>query len=151
MCIPDGFGCGTQLRLGQEREGETIRRWCRRYLRIGGCDERYSYFDFHQTFGQRPNSLAQHTAILLCEQLSNDRQEILQETPAGDYVRISRFARARSCARLGVTRESLRLMVPKCSYATTNLRAALGSGFINSRQPPGSGTRRSRLVSLGLR
>jgi hypothetical protein len=58
MCIPDGFGCDTQLRLGQEREGETIRRWCRRYLRIGRCDERYLHFHFHQSFGQRPNSLA---------------------------------------------------------------------------------------------
>jgi len=58
----------------------TIRRWCRRHLRIGRCDERYSHFHFHQSFGQRPNSLAQHTAILLCEQLSNERQGILQET-----------------------------------------------------------------------
>src|SRR5882762_5613548 len=96
LCIPDGFGCDTQLRLGQEREGETIRRWYRQYLRISRSDERYSHLHFHQSFGQHPNSLVQRTAILLCEQLSNDRQEILQGTPAGDSVRICRVTRAPS-------------------------------------------------------
>ena len=60
MCIPVGFRYGTQLRLGQEREGETIRRWCRRYLRIGRCDERYSYFHFRRPIpkhnGRSPKS-----------------------------------------------------------------------------------------------
>src|SRR6266478_4731269 len=30
----------TQLRLGQEREGETIRRWCRRYFGSSRCGRR---------------------------------------------------------------------------------------------------------------
>jgi len=50
---------------------------------------------FHQSFGQRPNSLAQHTAILLCEQLSNERQGSCRK-PVGDSVKICRVTRARS-------------------------------------------------------
>ena len=73
----------------------TIRRWCRRHLRIGRCDERYSHFHFHQSFGQRPNSLAQHTTILIFEQLSNDRQEISRkrrpEIPLGSVASLERF------------------------------------------------------------
>ena len=35
------------------------------------------HFRFHQRFGQPANSLAQRTAILVFERLSNDRAEIL--------------------------------------------------------------------------
>src|SRR5712692_7419463 len=42
-----------------KREGESIGRWCRRYLGISRRDERRSHFRFHQRLGQRANPLAQ--------------------------------------------------------------------------------------------
>src|SRR6266478_3794911 len=58
--FPMASDVGTQLRLGQEREAETIRRWCRRYLRIDRCDEQYSYFHFRRPIpkhnGRSPKS-----------------------------------------------------------------------------------------------
>src|SRR6266849_6964869 len=58
--FPMASDAGTQLRLGQEREDKTIRRWCRRYLRIGRCDEWYSYFHFRRPIpkhnGRSPKS-----------------------------------------------------------------------------------------------
>jgi hypothetical protein len=60
----DGFVCCTQLRLGQEREAETIRRWCRRHLRIGRCDQRYSYFHFRETDTKAQWTLSQEWRIL---------------------------------------------------------------------------------------
>ena len=41
--IPDCFRCDTQLRLGQERGGETIGRWYRRYLRPGRHNEQLTH------------------------------------------------------------------------------------------------------------
>jgi hypothetical protein len=42
-----------------KREGESIGRWCRRYVGISRRDERRSQFCFHQCVGQRSNLLAQ--------------------------------------------------------------------------------------------
>src|SRR6266478_7630374 len=41
--IPDCFRCDTQLRLGQERGGETIGRWYRRYVRPGRRNEQLTH------------------------------------------------------------------------------------------------------------
>jgi len=57
MCIPDGFGCGYTIAISQEREAETIRRWCRRYLRIDRCDEQYSYFHFRRPIPKHNGAL----------------------------------------------------------------------------------------------
>jgi hypothetical protein len=73
-CVPDGFGCDTQLRLGQE-EGKTIRRWCRRYLRIGRCDERYSHSSrdrYQSTIDALPR--VAHPRVVECRQKGPERR-----------------------------------------------------------------------------